>query len=1332
MNQDELAHTAEAAKEQFEKNLKKQNRTDMIGHNIYTIQKVDREGNLIDTKFAMNYLTDYGMYHALFLYNVSGVIAYLANIDNHDPRDPSIIIGGSNQQSSDYIPIKDSVPLSGHYSPKASTNPSNSSIKVETINGEEMLVGSSKRLQFTWDYSYYDRTTQMPIETCGFNHIAIGYSSNLLFYASLYDDNGRPMDVYTKGDGEKLIVTIWMSAVMKTKIITDLLVKKQYLVTSPIYWVSKLAHEDDSGRISNIIQSFSSENGSSVGRSDGDISYNCKTLSFGNTSTGDDDMRNYNFPVYIGSAQNFHDAKNMLELIHEQSPSTEPLPTIDNIDVEYDNPNPNSTEKVTPNPSTVSGSKRWRNVRQLEPENADEFDRPITGTLHVADFYYPFRMSPFVMETSIVNRQKTNGFTNYLSTETFFSDYRTSKNGSLATNQAKAYSEFLLSHQIKLDNAETIKIGYCFTDNLSTGSFSKLFGNYSCDIMNGTSTSTAEYDYTYMTNCGRVPVMDLEMTDGFANDGDGTNNAIMSYNYQTHAWDIPLPFQKHPTVEFHTKSYFSACMWLYDPSIDQNRHINVWPNLCRDINGIKDVSNPYATKLYMAEKYWDFTTYVEVNRDGTIPAACRKYPWIVNVGYSMNFYNNATRSYVTFHENDYDENENLIEPKLLNAEITTLTTTQESIQLFEQALKVLDKFSYNKSNPQYQTDRGICITTIGVEQDPNYSYNYQSDGYMLNPIYMGLYGDDSCYWGNEPKAPWFICFRYLFFTKEDANGKLVLDVTNSQQLKKYDDDQQAFVDFNPSYIRYQHKARYAVFEDANVGALHVYNIQKRIGEGYNYTFTKDVNYWKLDLVLKPDDFTSISSNNRLYFNDFQSGKWVVFNRQNTDADHFSVWIINIGESGDGNTEPAPYFYQLREQIKEEPGEGETEDDIWQAVQTKMCAPILNTNYCCYQKYGATDPTFVLYDMAEANESDRVKYEFVLDRNQYDISYDEACYITGFDDHIYIQMRKSTNTSSRILYHISIDSGMITVILDDNGENVTLYRDHLSLYDSGYKCSKTSEQHCYENAVWNFGRFHQPRLIDLPDGDKIFIFGHGYPTNDTTTSSGMKYRGVVPYISSDNPTYVSYYDTSHGLKSVSAELGSSCYHQFDVKYIMDGKKLIMYDKNIMDIYTSTSTSENYTTPNAYAQASGIKTLSLFKYFDLGACLDNVMESGYYPYYFNSPIFDRSIKNTTIENNAIWSFTNTHDGSTYTWDDRPIFRSQILLGDQVFAIATVLKWENNGNKTRIKSDECELRVKTFDIITKLPFQITGKTKTPTCINNPVKVSPSDLNIIFKNTD
>ena len=69
MNQDELARAAEVAKEQFEKNLKKQNRTDMIGHNIYTIQKVDREGNLIDTKFAMNYLTDYGMYHALFLYS---------------------------------------------------------------------------------------------------------------------------------------------------------------------------------------------------------------------------------------------------------------------------------------------------------------------------------------------------------------------------------------------------------------------------------------------------------------------------------------------------------------------------------------------------------------------------------------------------------------------------------------------------------------------------------------------------------------------------------------------------------------------------------------------------------------------------------------------------------------------------------------------------------------------------------------------------------------------------------------------------------------------------------------------------------------------------------------------------------------------------------------------------------------------------------------------------------------------------------------------------------------------------------------------------------------
>ena len=149
------------------------------------------------------------------------------------------------------------------------------------------------------------------------------------------------------------------------------------------------------------------------------------------------------------------------------------------------------------------------------------------------------------------------------------------------------------------------RLNLVYTDYDTTGTIGNAFGKYAVDT-------------TYQR--GVVPVTDFNMTDS------------KMFNYQTKAWDIQDTFVNEPDA-WYDETLIGWCKSLYikDPdNISQEYYVYI--NAHPDIP-ITKLNYDSRAKVYLADKYWDTSTWTRI-LSGTIPAELqsKKY-YITNNSY---------------------------------------------------------------------------------------------------------------------------------------------------------------------------------------------------------------------------------------------------------------------------------------------------------------------------------------------------------------------------------------------------------------------------------------------------------------------------------------------------------------------------------------------------------------------------------------------------------------------------------------------------------------------------------------------------------------------------
>jgi len=177
-------------------------------------------------------------------------------------------------------------------------------------------------------------------------------------------------------------------------------------------------------------------------------------------------------------------------------------------------------------------------------------------------------------------------------------------------------NRFVFVKKVKLDTPETLEFKGVYTNDQSDGSLTNTFG-------------ASNRNYTRMS--GVLPVTDLKITDS------------KSFNYISGNWDIQDSFNNIRYDLFRWKnSTGSLCMSFnaIDPSSQSDSTFYVCVN-DDDSKQLTSIWTSDGSTFYLAEKYWDTSTWVQVSLDpgsryiNTIPAEAKYYRYFISKGTNM-------------------------------------------------------------------------------------------------------------------------------------------------------------------------------------------------------------------------------------------------------------------------------------------------------------------------------------------------------------------------------------------------------------------------------------------------------------------------------------------------------------------------------------------------------------------------------------------------------------------------------------------------------------------------------------------------------------------------
>ena len=1309
----ELDKLAEEQQHQFIQNVLKEQSNDISGHNIYVIHKLNRNNELIETKYGINRMSDYGLWKnftsKLVAYN-DNVKLWMAN-SNNDDNDNALYDRSFTKLTTSLDFVLPSATNDTGYSSQTSSG--NVITTYDSIH--QRLISRQKWHKFYWNYTLYNSSEPI-LELISASILAVteGDTSCLLFYVSIYDEFMNSTYL-TKSDGEKIIITAFVSTVMSVSLITDLLNPLQqadglakFLIASP-HAIFGLGRNPVFGF--NFMHSFLSDLGQYTPIKSKQVSISDGVLDGVNNGA----WRLYRFPLFIDNNSRWNTAKSELE----------DVPTPDNSS---DNYNWRCVDNTILNPS--------------ENDNPFSAVRSYEGTPHVFDMLFT-NYEEFILEENPVmkgdsakenNEITQNSGARYISHEVFTSSHDGGA-GSQRSWGNISTSALIIVNKLERE-LQTVEMENMFIYQYNDPSLDELF-SYAVDAKSGnTSASSAEANKFYQSSPrGYFPVVDLY------------DISIMQYNILTHNYDIPLSYQKNVKTGFR-RAIIPSCFINMELNGIQ-RFINVYPNLCKDDNGIMKATCQKATKLYMAERYWDWSTYHQINDDGSIERTYQKYPYIVNVGYNESFFSNITYGKLLIEESTYDDTTNTNIPfKLTNCEDQVLIPSNQMKSLFEKAYKINRVINYYASNQNNNTANSC-------EAECYRDVDHQNDAiiYNMNPAYTRMIGDDTD-WNdyNDPKYAWMVTGNYVFFLKQNQNGDMEYDTTSSQQLKvmntiKTDTTAatNVWVNVDLSPIRYAYQHYFGAFSEitgdgstepySHLKKFYIYKFDKSLSDTSAFTLQNsgiNQNYWELDIDANP-------ARTGIRFTDFQAGKWVVFNRYYDQTvqneNQLKTWCINLEEQ---------YVHVLQETIIEN---GES---VTSTIHTKLCAPIHNTNYCVYYLTDSETnvTTYYLYDM----EQQSVEDTFTITS---DGGCTVVCAITGFDSNVYIQLAKSDSTL-RELYHYNIESRTVTHVYDE-GNDIRLpisYRkthtvgspyygtdEDISAYVYHDNCNKQTtntnefgeewtntkmfvhdETNCLINSSYMQHRMKQFKLFELPDGKKIFTFGTGACNADSSW---------MPYILSSEPENVRKFMFGDGDTCNRGQRMNSNLNVFDLAYINDGKQFVYYDQYVLRDTGNDTIYQYASNMNAFDARSNVSVNNFTKTFDFGLQFYETDNFKFYPFRDlaqiinnrrnSSPYYGKDVEYATKD----WASTGKTPVKT-----TDLVSSRLLLCDHMISLQNYGAKDTSNQRYLNFGDGFTFQLISYPVYRMLPMKISGKTKTPNSIMHPVKIYPSSYNICVSN--
>ena len=170
--------------------------------------------------------------------------------------------------------------------------------------------------------------------------------------------------------------------------------------------------------------------------------------------------------------------------------------------------------------------------------------------------------------------------------------------------QPKGYqaSGFRITKRLKLQTPEQITLPYMIPSRPDSKSFEYLFGHV--DKVTG---STAN-NYIY----GKYALTDYNM------------ETLMTYNVETHEWDIPVPFSSPSNCDYC--NYFDSPTRIY-VNFNGDRYMSVYFNI--NLNLPISAFNYVEYPIYATDKYWDTSTYEIIPDVSNIPIELRNKKYYI-------------------------------------------------------------------------------------------------------------------------------------------------------------------------------------------------------------------------------------------------------------------------------------------------------------------------------------------------------------------------------------------------------------------------------------------------------------------------------------------------------------------------------------------------------------------------------------------------------------------------------------------------------------------------------------------------------------------------------
>lgn len=194
-------------------------------HNVYVIQSIDKDGNVTETKYGLNIMTDYGFET---LYTDKNTLTLRRQNCN--------IFLGNNPDNLDPDPTRKTLynRVIGSSATILSSNNSFLDTLYDSENG--LIISRMYRGSYQFDYNVNDVNNVQFTSDVELTEIGLGSAYNtLISHSRIYDRNGNVSSI-TKRINEKLTIYLYMNYTMKASVMDALWDNSVYGVIVPGYY----------------------------------------------------------------------------------------------------------------------------------------------------------------------------------------------------------------------------------------------------------------------------------------------------------------------------------------------------------------------------------------------------------------------------------------------------------------------------------------------------------------------------------------------------------------------------------------------------------------------------------------------------------------------------------------------------------------------------------------------------------------------------------------------------------------------------------------------------------------------------------------------------------------------------------------------------------------------------------------------------------------------------------------------------------------------------------------------------------------------------------------